>query len=256
MIHLVAVNIFHRNPGLQFLFRWGHVVVGIVWIGLLYYFNFVQTPAFAEMDASARNNAIDKLASRALWWFRWGAAATLLTGILILVAEVDPNGNALLFHGDYWKSNEGISIATGILLAVTMFLNVWLVIWPNQKKVIANARNVQAGGQADPAAAAAGRASALASRMNTIYSFPMLLFMVGTANFFGGYNTSSSSDRGGYWAATGVLWIVLELNALGVFGGRAAGRPNLWIYEDHWRAIGTGIVLAGVWYAFWQIFFG
>jgi hypothetical protein len=84
----------------------------------------------------------------------------------------------------------------------------------------------------------------------------MLLFMVGTANFFGSYNTSSSSDRGGYWAATAVLWIVLELNALGVFGGRAAGRPNLWIYEDHWRAIGTGIVLSGVWYAFWQIFFG
>ena len=75
MIHLLAVDIFNRNPGLQFLARWAHVVVGIVWIGLLYYFNFVQTPAFAEMEAPARNNAIDKLASRALWWFRWGAAA-------------------------------------------------------------------------------------------------------------------------------------------------------------------------------------
>src|SRR5262249_28131507 len=139
MIHFVALNIFNRNPGLQFLARWAHVVVGIVWIGILYYFNFVQTPAFAEMDAGARNNAIDKLASRALWWFRWAAAATLLTGVLILLAEVNAKGNATLFDGDYWKSPEGISIATGILLAVTMFLNVWLVIWPNQKKVIANA---------------------------------------------------------------------------------------------------------------------
>ena len=255
MIHFLAINIFHRTPGLEFLFRWAHVVVGIVWIGILYYFNFVQTPAFAEMDAGARNNAIDKLASRALWWFRWGAAATALTGFLILLAEIDPNGNARLFSGDYWKGAEGISIATGILLALTMLGNVWMVIWPNQKKVIANARNVQSGGQADPAAAAAARTSALASRMNTIFSFPMLFFMVGTANFFGAYSTADSGSRAGYWVATLVLWIVLELNALGIFGGKAAGRPNLWIYENHWRAIGTGVVLAAVWYALWEIFF-
>jgi hypothetical protein len=255
VIHLLAINIFNRNPGLQFLARWAHVVVGIVWIGLLYYFNFVQTPAFAEMEPAARNNAIDKLASRALWWFRWGAAATLLTGVLILLAEVDVKGNAQLFSGDYAKSAEGISIYTGILLAVTMFLNVWLVIWPNQKKVIANARNVQAGGEADPAAAAAGRTSALASRMNTIFSFPMLLFMVGTANFFGGFITSDSGNRAGYWAATAVIWAALELNALGVIGGKKAGNITNWIYENHWRAIGTGVVLAGVWYALWEIFF-
>ena len=67
--------------------RWLHVVVGIAWIGLLYYFNFVQVPAFAEMEAAARNNAIDKLASRALWWFRWAAVATLVTGIMILLFQ-------------------------------------------------------------------------------------------------------------------------------------------------------------------------
>ena len=254
MIHL-AVDIFNRNPGLQFIARWAHVVVGIVWIGLLYYFNFVQTPAFAEMEAPARNNAIDKLASRALWWFRWGAAATLLTGILILLAEVDAKGNAQLFSSTYAKSAEGISIYTGILLAVTMFLNVWLVIWPNQKKVIANARNVQAGGQADPAAAAAGRTSALASRQNTIFSFPMLFFMVGTGNFFGLYTTTSSSDRATYWIVTAVIWAVLELNALGIIGGKAAGNITNWIYENHWRAIVVGVVLAAVWYALWEIIF-
>jgi uncharacterized membrane protein len=255
VIHLLAINIFNRNPGLQFLARWAHVVVGIVWIGLLYYFNFVQTPAFAEMEGPARNNAIDKLASRALWWFRWGAAATLLTGVLILLAEVDTKGNAQLFSGTYAKSAEGLSIYTGILLAVTMFLNVWLVIWPNQKKVIANARNVQAGGEADPAAAAAGRTSALASRQNTIFSFPMLLFMVGTGNFFGGYITTDSGSRAGYWVATAVIWAAFELNALGVVGGKKAGNITNWVYENHWRAIGTGVVLAGVWYALWEIFF-
>ena len=252
---LADVIIIISRSGGAFLSRWLHVVVGITWIGLLYYFNFVQVPAFAEMEAAARNNAIDKLASRALWWFRWAAAATLATGILILLAEIDPNGNARLFSGDYWKSAEGISIATGILLAVTMFLNVWLVIWPNQKKVIANARNVQAGGEADPDAAAAGRKALLASRMNAIFSLPMLIFMVGTANFFGAYTTTDSGSRGGYWAVTAVIWAVLELNALGILGGRAPGNVTNWIYENHWRAIGTGIVLSAVWYALWEIFF-
>jgi hypothetical protein len=67
--------IFKRDSysGLEFLMRWAHVLAGITWIGLLYYFNFVQVPAFAELDAGARNQAVDKLASRALWWFRWAA---------------------------------------------------------------------------------------------------------------------------------------------------------------------------------------
>ena len=255
MLHL-AVSIFNREPGLSFLARWAHVVVGITWIGLLYYFNFVQVPSFAQMDGAARNNAIDKLASRALWWFRWAAAATLGFGILLLLDQ-RYLGKTELFSGDYWKSPSGISIATGILLGVTMFLNVWLVIWPQQKKVIAKARNVQAGGQADPAAADAGRRAALASRQNTIFSFPMLFFMVGTAHFFnsGLYNTTTSSDRGIYFAITAVIWAVFELSALGIIGGRAAGNITNWVYENHWRAIGTGLVLVVVWYVLWEAIF-
>jgi uncharacterized membrane protein len=249
----LALQIFHRG-GWYFLARWAHVVAGITWIGLLYYFNFVQVPSFAQMEAAARNNAIDKLASRALWWFRWAAMATLAFGIMLLALQkFGANGYAIV-HGDYFKSPEGVAIATGILLAVTMFLNVWLVIWPNQKKVIANARNVQAGGEADPAAADAGRRAALASRMNTIFSFPMLFFMVGAAHFFDiGFLTGS--DRGIYWAITLVIWVVLELDALGVIGGRAAGHVTNWIYETHQRAIGTGLVLVVVWYALWEIIF-
>src|SRR4051794_11261407 len=80
---LADVIIIISRTGGAFASRWLHVIVGITWIGLLYYFNFVQVPAFAEMEAAARNNAIDKLASRALWWFRWAAVATLVTGIMI-----------------------------------------------------------------------------------------------------------------------------------------------------------------------------
>jgi len=251
--------IFKREVpnGLEFLFRWAHVLVGITWIGLLYYFNFVQVPAFAELDAGARNQAVDKLASRALWWFRWAAAATFAFGILILLSQKGLDGDgSLLFDGDYWKTAPGVSIATGILLGVTMFANVWLVIWPNQKVVIANARNVLAGGEADPNAAGAGRRALLASRQNAIYSFTMLFFMIGTAHFFGSgeFDVTDGGDRAIYWLVTLVIWLALELNCLGIIGGTGQQGTN-WIYEDHKRAIGTGLVLVVVWYLLWIIIF-
>jgi uncharacterized membrane protein len=202
------------------------------------------------MEAAARNNAVDKLASRALWWFRWAAVATLITGLLILLLQKEGD-KSQLFSGDYMKSVPGMAIATGILLALTMFLNVWLVIWPNQKKVIANARNVQAGGEADPSAAAAGRKALLASRQNAIFSFTMLLFMVGTAHFFlpGKFKFApSSSDRGLYWAIAGVIWLVLELNCLGVIGGTKPGGTNA-IYDTHAAALWAGAALVIVYYA-------
>jgi uncharacterized membrane protein len=156
-----ALDIFSRS-GFAYLSRWSHVFVGITWIGLLYFFNFVQVPAYAEMEASARNNAIDKLTSRALWWFRWAAAATLVSGILLIIFQKQ-------YESDYMKTPGGVAIYAGILLAVTMFLNVWLVIWPNQQIVIANARALKAGGEENPNAAAAARAGAMASRQNTIF---------------------------------------------------------------------------------------
>jgi uncharacterized membrane protein len=246
---LATIQIFEKF-GVDFILRWSHVLVGIAWIGLLYYFNFVQVPAFADLDAGTRNNTVDKLASRALWWFRWAAAATLLFGLLLAIHQ-EYNGDAQLFSGDYFKTASGLSIVTGMLLGITMFANVWLVIWPNQKKVIANARNVLAGGQADPAAADAGRKALLASRQNAIFSFPMLLFMIGTAHFFGGA-FDTSSDRGIYWAITIVLWAGLEANCLFNRGTNL----GTWIYENHKRAIGAALVLAVVWYAVWEIVFG
>src|SRR5260370_1042243 len=113
-VAMVAIEIFHRY-GLEFLARWAHVLAGITWIGLLYYFNFVQVPAFAQMEGPARNNAIDKLASRALWWFRWAAAATFGFGILLLALGTDGAGKTELTSSTYWKSAQGVSIATGIL---------------------------------------------------------------------------------------------------------------------------------------------
>jgi uncharacterized membrane protein len=226
MVLASALDIFSRS-GLSYLSRWSHVFVGITWIGLLYFFNFVQVPAYAEMEASARNNAVDKLTSRALWWFRWAAAATLVSGILLLLFQVDAAGKTQLFSSDYAKSLHGISIYAGVLLAVTMFLNVWLVIWPNQKKVIANARNVQAGGQADPSAAAAARKGALASRQNTIYSLPMLIFMVA-------FSVPERCDVGR--EASNVLdHLGRDLGRARAECARLLGRTRSWRPEDHLR---------------------
>ncbi len=169
---MYALELLSRD-GFAFSFRWLHIIVGITWIGLLYYFNLVQVPAFAQMSAPARMEAIEILAKRALWWFRWAAVATVLTGILILGATKD-------YFTDFGKSQRGVSISTGILIALIMFVNVWGIIWRNQKTVIASAAQVRAGGEALPEAAAAGRAAGMASRQNVLFSFTMIWFMTFT----------------------------------------------------------------------------
>ena len=103
------------------ILRWAHVIFGIAWIGLLYYFNFVQTEYFKEAEPDAKADATKKLAPRALWWFRWAAMGTFLTGVVFL---------GLL------GSSINSFLIVGAVAGTLMFLNVWLIIWPNQKIVI------------------------------------------------------------------------------------------------------------------------
>ena len=146
---------------IAFLFRWVHFLAGITWIGLLYYFNFVQGEYFKEADGGAKSDVIQKLVPQALWWFRWGAMFTFLSGAYLL----------------YAFRLSGIGIIVGATLGTIMFLNVWLIIWPNQKVVIASAKQAAAGGEALAGAAAALGKAGLASRTNTLFSIPMLFFM-------------------------------------------------------------------------------
>ena len=232
-----AVQLFERF-GFSGALRWLHVLFGIAWIGLLYYFNFVQVPSFAEMSAAARNEAITKLATRALWWFRWAALGTAIFGILITGATQD-------YYKDFFSRANGASIFLGMIIALTMLYNVWMVIWPNQRIVIANAANVLAGGQADPAAAAAGRRAFLASRQNVMFSVPMLWFMVGTSHF---YTAFSDPGAGSVWLFLIVALIivgVLEANALGFIGGTGPG-PYKWVYESVRNVIISAFVLWAV----------
>jgi uncharacterized membrane protein len=243
---VVAVELFQRE-GFAGALRWLHVLFGIVWIGLLYYFNFVQVPSFAELSAAARNEAIVKLASRALWWFRWAALGTFIFGILILGATKD-------YFKDFFTQARGGSIFIGIVLAMTMLYNVWMVIWPNQRIVIANAANVLAGGQADPAAAGAARRAFLASRQNVVYSIPMLWFMVGTAHFYVNFNDPGAGKVWGFLIIALVIWAVLEANALGFIGGTGPGTTKQ-IYESVTGVIVAGFVLWAILWILTEIFF-
>lgn len=190
-----------------FMLRWVHFLAGITWIGILYYFNFVQTPFFAETEAAVRVGAIQKLVPRALWWFRWGAMFTFLAGITIYLLRMGEMGAGLFYSSSY-----GVTITIGGLMGTIMFLNVWLVIWPNQKIVIASTNQVASGGQALPAAAGAGRRGALASRTNTVLSIPMLLYM-GAASHYAPM-VHQSDSRGIFWLLVILIIGAVEVNAL------------------------------------------
>ena len=103
-----------------FILRWIHFLAGITWIGILYYFNFVQTPFFAETEAPVRSGAVQKLVPRALWWFRWGAMFTFLAGFLMYLIKIHEGGS------DYLASSSGLAITIGGTMGTLMFLNVWL----------------------------------------------------------------------------------------------------------------------------------
>jgi uncharacterized membrane protein len=242
------------QEGLAFLTRWLHVLAGITWIGLLYYFNVVQVPAFASYgdEGKARNISIDKLARRALWWFRWAAVVTLVLGLLII-------GVTENYMQDFMSENSvslphNAAIFVGMVLGITMAANVWMVIWKNQKIVLANAANVLSGGEADPGAAAAGRRAVLASRQNMIFSISMLFYMVGASHFFG--PLYDGNDAGKAWTFVIIAVVIggiLQLNALGKLGGTANTNKLLWPYESHKNAMYTAVGLWVVLYILGEI---
>ena len=149
-----------------FLFRWIHVVLGILWIGLLYYFNFVQTPSMPTIPDEQKPAISKVIAPAALFYFRWAAAGTVLFGLLTAGTN-GYIGHALALQSPF------VTIGIGMWLAIIMAANVWFVIWPNQKKVLGL---IEAGADAKKKA---GRVSMLASRTNTMLSIPMLFCMVG-----------------------------------------------------------------------------
>ena len=169
----------------EFIFRYIHVIAGITWIGMLYYFNFVQTEYFKEAEADAKKDAMAKLAPRALWWFRWGAMVTFISG-------------AYLLHKVGALGATMPAIWVGALAGTFMFLNVWLIIWPAQQVVLGMKE-----GDGPSNAAKAG----LASRTNTLFSGPMLLGMLASKHL------PLAGSTTGLYIAMGLI-VLLEINAI------------------------------------------
>tara|TARA_B100000029_G_scaffold486947_1_gene541843 strand:+ start:2905 stop:3558 length:654 start_codon:yes stop_codon:yes gene_type:complete len=181
------------------IFRTLHVLFGILWIGLLYYFNFVQTEYIKNSTPEGKSDVIQKLVPNALWYFRWAAAFTFLTGLYLLHNLIEVLDGGVIVNG------ITIGIVLGATMGTLMFLNVWLIIWPNQKKVIAGAED----------AADAGAKAGLASRTNTLFSIPMLWFMVFSAHggSVGPWLPGTTVSLMSLWIGLAVIALI-ELNAI------------------------------------------
>ncbi len=165
LLALAMMGIFHTDEiNASAVLQWLHVFFAITWIGLLYYFNFVQTPVMPTVPAELKPGVSKYIAPKALFYFRWGAAFTVLTGACLAYV------NGFLVEALSYRDGFRL-IGTGMWLALIMAFNVWFIIWPNQKKVL----GIVAAD--DTAKAAAARIAGFASRTNVMLSIPMLYAM-------------------------------------------------------------------------------
>ena len=160
-----------------FFFRWLHVLSGVMWIGILWYFNFVQIPNMANIPDDQKPAISKVIAPAALWWFRWGAMGTIITG-LILAAMNGYILEAIMLGAMEFDVPKNTAIGIGMWLGTIMGFNVWFIIWPNQKIALGI---VDADADAK---AASARKAMLFSRANTILSIPMLFAMVSAQNIY------------------------------------------------------------------------
>jgi uncharacterized membrane protein len=182
LVMIVGYLVHNRSADVIFVqavLRWTHVVVGILWIGLLYYFNFVQIRKMPDIPAELKPAISKYIAPEALFWFRWAALFTVLTGLALAWARGYLLEALSLGAVSGFVSAQHTFIGVGMWLAVIMFLNVWLFIWPNQKIALGM---VEAD---DTAKAKAGRTAMLFSRTNTLLSLPMLVTMAMNQTIFG-----------------------------------------------------------------------
>ena len=157
-----------------FFFRWLHIISGVMWIGLLWYFNFVQTPGMPKIPDEQKPAISKVIAPSALFWFRWSAMSTIVMGWIVAFLNNELwQGYTLGFVDHTWRS---LVIGIGMWLGTIMWFNVWFIIWPNQKKILGMVEAT-----ADEKKASA-RMAGMASRINTLLSIPMLWGMAGAVH--------------------------------------------------------------------------
>ena len=171
---------------LQFLLRWIHVLAGVIWIGHLYFFNFVNVPFQGSIPADVKKVVNPPMLGRAFWWFRWGAMITLLAGLALFTQLYMYTPGVGFGPTELWSTADGMTgrawwILIGMLLGFAMWANVWFVIWPAQAKILPAVRDGQ------PVDPALPKKAFAASRANVYMSGPMLFGMLG-ANHYGAFN--------------------------------------------------------------------
>ena len=182
VLAIVMFIIYYATQGYSgalfglFFFRWLHVLSGVMWIGLLWYFNFVQIPNMPKIPDDQKPAIGKVIAPAALWWFRWGAMATIVTGLILAWMSGYLVQAITLGLADGVAKHTAIGI--GMWLGTIMWFNVWFVIWPNQKKALGI---VEASADEKKASA---RTAMLFSRTNTLLSIPMLFAMVSAQNLY------------------------------------------------------------------------
>lgn len=162
------------NDLLQALFRWVHLVAGITWIGMLYFFNLINAHVTAALQPATRREVVPQLMPRALWWFRWGAMFTFLSGWLMILWKYFLLGSGFVGDAGLFGSSSGQWISLGALFGSIMWFNVWFIIWPAQQKLITWVKD----GQTPPEQPATAKRALYASRTNTFLSVPMLFGML------------------------------------------------------------------------------
>jgi len=189
----------------EFWLRWFHVFFGILWIGHLYYFNFSQMGFMSEADAATKSVVFQKLTPKTMKYFRYGALFTFLTGWGMI-------GHKMGAMGIPATSAWGTVILTGGLIGTLMFLNVWLIIWPNNKLIIENAVRTAKGESAIPGIADLAARAAIASRTNALFSVPMLFFMTAASHL--SVALSDQASLVPYWSVFAILIGAIQFNAV------------------------------------------
>lgn len=201
------------DPVYDAVFRYFHILAGITWIGLLYFFNLVNLPLLKfkmsnPVDVEMGEKASAHITLKTLWWFRWGAMFTLIFGLILIEVKRMQFGSM----GGYFFENgpAGYLILLGVILAITMWFNVWFLIWPNQKVILSNNLKIAAGVSEEEKAKLTAdngprvKTAVMASRYNTWASIPMLFGMV-----FGAHGGGIGEDWGDFIGPLGILAVVL-----------------------------------------------
>ena len=191
----------------QLLLRWLHVLAGIIWIGHLYFFNFVNVAFQGTIDASTKRIVNPQMLGRGFWWFRWGAMATFILGLLLFTQLYMYTPGVGFGPSDLWRGADGAVtgraawIMLGMTFGAIMWFNVWFIIWPAQKIILPSVRD---GVPVDPALP---KRATMASRINAFLSGPMLIGML-APNHYGGFNLITALVA--TLLGLGAIWVVFR----------------------------------------------